>query len=359
MSSLDKYRNMIDAIDDKILDLLNERAEHVKSVGMIKKGSNSPVWVPSRESSIYERLTERNKGRAFPTSAIRPIFREIISASLSLEDHLKIGYLGPEGTFSNLAALKQFGSSAKLMPTDKIADVFMGVERGWYNYGIIPIENSVEGVVNYSIDLFVDSDVNIVGEILVEINHNLLSMTGDKNDIKSIYSHPQALAQCRDYIDKNFGKGIVIHEIESTSKAAVMAQEDKSIAAIGSKLCEVIYNLKVVERSIQDSSSNLTRFLIIGKDFVKPTSDDKTSIMFSVMHKSGTLYSALEVFNVASINMSKIESRPSKRIAWEYLFFVDIDGHRDDSKIQDVIDKLKSKLPLVKILGSYPKGILE
>ncbi len=358
MSSLDKYRNMIDAIDDKILDLLNERAEHVKSVGNIKKGSNSPVWVPSRESSIYERLTERNKGRAFPTSAIRPIFREIISASLSLEDHLKIGYLGPEGTFSNLAALKHFGSSAKLMPTDKIADVFQGVERGWYNYGIIPIENSVEGVVNHSIDLFVESDVNIVGEILVEINHNLLSMTGDKNDIKSIYSHPQALAQCRDYIDKNF-PNVDIHEIDSTSKAALKAQGDKSVVAIGSKLCEVIYNLKVVERSIQDSSSNLTRFLIIGKDQVEPTSDDKTSMMFSVMHESGTLYSALEVFNSASINMSKIESRPSKRIAWEYLFFVDIDGHRNDSKICEVIDKLKSKLPLVKILGSYPKGILE
>ncbi len=358
MSSLDKYRNMIDAIDDKILDLLNERAEHVKSVGNIKKDSNSPVWVPSRESSIYERLTERNKGRAFPTSAIRPIFREIISASLSLEDHLKIGYLGPEGTFSNLAGLKHFGSSAKLIPTDKIVDVFTGVERGWYNYGIIPIENSVEGVVNHSIDLLVDSDVNIVGEILVEINHNLLSMTGDKSDIKSIYSHPQALAQCRDYIDKNF-PDIDIHEIDSTSKAALKSQGDKSIAAIGSKLCEVIYNLKVVERSIQDSSSNLTRFLIIGKDLVKPTSDDKTSMMFSVMHKSGTLYSALEVFNEASINMSKIESRPSKRIAWEYLFFVDIDGHRDDSKIQEVIDKLRSKLPLVKILGSYPKGILE
>lgn len=358
MSSLDKYRNMIDEIDDKILDLLNERAEHVKSVGIIKKGSNSPVWVPSRESSIYERLTERNKGREFPTSAIRPIFREIISASLSLEDILKIGYLGPEGTFSNLAALKHFGSSAKLMPTDKIVDVFMGVERGWYNYGIIPIENSVEGVVNHSIDLLVDSDVNIVGEILVEINHNLLSTTGDKNDIKSIYSHPQALAQCRDYIDKNFSN-VVIHEIDSTSKAALKAQGDKTIAAIGSKLCEVIYNLKVVERSIQDSSSNLTRFLIIGKDMVAPTSDDKTSMMFSVQHKSGTLYSALEVFNEVGINMSKIESRPSKRIAWEYLFFVDIDGHRDDSKVCEVIDKLKSKLPLVKILGSYPKGILE
>lgn len=358
MSSLDKYRNMIDAIDDKILDLLNERAEHVKSVGAIKKGSNSPVWVPSRESSIYERLTERNKGRSFPTSAIRPIFREIISASLSLEDHLKIGYLGPEGTFSNLAALKHFGSSAKLMPTDKIADVFRGVERGWYNYGIIPIENSVEGVVNHSIDLFADSDVNIVGEILVEINHNLLSMTGDKNDIESIYSHSQALAQCRDYIDKNF-QNIKIYEIDSTSKAAVMAQGDKSIAAIGSKLCEVIYNLKVVERSIQDSSSNITRFLIIGKDMVAPTSDDKTSMMFSVQHKSGTLYSALEVFDEVGINMSKIESRPSKRIAWEYLFFVDIDGHRDDSKVREVIDKLKSRLPLVKILGSYPKGVLE
>ncbi len=358
MSSLDKYRNMIDEIDDKILDLLNERAEHVKSVGVIKKGSNSPVWVPSRESSIYERLIERNKGREFPTSAIRPIFREIISASLSLEDHLKIGYLGPEGTFSNLAALRHFGSSAKLIPSDKILDVFTGVERGWYHYGIIPIENSVEGVVNHSIDLLVDSDVNIVGEILIEINHNLLSITGDKSNIESIYSHPQALAQCRDYIDKNFPNA-KRYEVESTSKAALKAIEDNTIAAIGSKLCEVIYNLKVVEGSIQDSSSNITRFLIIGKDMIEPTSDDKTSMMFSVQHRSGTLYKALEVFDEVGINMSKIESRPSKRIAWEYLFFVDIDGHRDDSKISEVIEKLKSRLPLVKILGSYPKGILE
>jgi len=353
--SLDKYREAIDNIDDEILDLLNKRAEHVKSIGEIKKSSNSSIWVPSRELSIYERLIKNNEGRLFPTSAIKPIFREIISASLALEKELKIGYLGPTGTYSNLAAIKHFGSAATFVPTDNISDIFHGVKKSWFDYGIVPIENSIEGVINHTIDMFIDLDINIVGERYVEINHNLLSQTGDIKDIKSICSHPQALAQCRRYLSSKF-VGIPIYETQSTAAAAKKAEEDISIAAIGSELSGIIYNLKAVDKSIQDMSSNHTRFLIIGRDSISKTGEDKTSLMFAVNNTAGSLYKALELLYKQNINMTKIESRPSKRKIWEYIFYVDLDGHKDDDNLKTTISEFSKKLPLFKVLGSYPKG---
>ncbi len=354
MSELSFYRQKIDEIDEEILRLLNERAKHVIAVGEIKKKNNAPIWVPSREQAIYERLKNLNTG-PFPTSCIKSVYREIISASVALEEVQKIAYLGPEGTFTNLAGIKHFGLSAKLVPVRTIPEVFEGVDKGRFVCGVIPVENSLEGVVNHTLDMFMNTNLVIMGEIYVEIVQNLMSRTGNINDIKAIYSHPNAIGQCRSWLSKNL-PDIPVYESESTAKASEMAKSDESIAAIGSEMAEIVYNLKVIEKGIEDGLGNFTRFLIIGKNHIKPTGNDKTSIMFAVSHTSGALYKAIEVFSKGNINMTKLESRPSKIKAWEYLFYTDIDGHKDSDDVKKVLKDFENTVPLMKILGSYPKG---
>ena len=354
MEELSFYREKIDEIDAEILRLLNERAKHVISVGEIKKKNGSPLWVPARELAIFERLKNINTG-PLPVSAIKPIFREIISASLSLEEVQKVAYLGPEGTFTNLAGIKHFGLSAKLIPVRTIPEVFEGVDKGRFACGIIPVENSLEGVVNHTLDMFMNSGLVIMGEIYVEIIQNLMSLTGRMEDISAVYSHPNAIGQCRQWLSKHI-PDIPVFEIESTARAAEMAKNDETIAAIGSETAEIVYNLKVIERGIEDGIGNFTRFLIIGKTPTDPTGKDKTSLMFAVSHTSGALYRALEVFSRGGINMTKLESRPSKIKAWEYLFYTDIEGHKDAEPIKSVLAEFGKNVPLMKILGSYPKG---
>jgi chorismate mutase/prephenate dehydratase len=354
MKRLEELRQQIDHIDDKILDLLNKRAECVIEVGKIKQKANRPLYVPSREKAIYNRLMKNNPG-PFPSEALRSVFREIISASLSLEEVQKVSYLGPEGTFTHLAAIKQFGLSSKMISARSIPEVFEDVEKKRADYGVIPIENSLEGVVNHTLDMFMDSDLNICGEIFIEVNHNLMNKTGLAEDIKRIYSHPHAIAQCRNWLNKNMPH-IQIFEVESTAKAAEIASKDASSAAIGSEMAEIVYSLKVVNRGIEDFSSNFTRFLIIGDVKPEKTGSDKTSIVFSVTHEAGSLYAALKSFAKAGINMTKIESRPSKLKTWEYVFYVDVDGHISDEKIKQAIDNFASNVSFFKILGSYPKG---
>ncbi|MEW6107870.1 MAG: prephenate dehydratase [Nitrospirota bacterium] len=354
MGELDKFRGKIDEIDDEILDLLNQRAKTVLEIANIKRNEKVKFYSPERERQILERLTARNKG-PFPNSALKPLYREILSASLSLEEPLKVSCLGPLATFSHLAALMHFGSSADFMPLESIKRVFESVDKGDAEYGVVPIENSTEGVVSYTLDMFMDYDLKVSAEIMLEVSHNLLSKTGDRTKIKKIFSLPMATAQCRRWIESNM-PGIPVLESTSTAKAAEQASNDEEAAAIASELAAKIYDLYFVEKNIEDNRHNVTRFLVISKEIPPRTGNDKTSIMFSIKDRPGALYDILLPFKKAKINLTKIESRPSKRKAWEYIFFVDMEGHIEDKKLKKAIESLKEGCLYLKVLGSYPQG---
>lgn len=349
---LERLRKEIDSIDQKILELLNKRAEIAIEIAKVKREKNLKFHSPEREREILERITALNKG-PFPNDALKVIFREIISASLSLEEPVKVAYLGPEGTFTNLAALRHFGSSALYIPVDSIKAVFDSTLSGRVNYGVVPVENSNEGVVSYTLDMFMDYDLKIAAEVMLEVSHNLLSLSGDKSKVKIIYSHPQATAQCRTWLETNM-PDIPIVEATSTASAAEFASKDEDAAAIASELAAKIYGLKYIEKHIEDNKNNYTRFLVISKDYPSKTGKDKTSILFSVKNKPGALYDVLLPFKKSKINLTKIESRPSRRKAWEYIFFVDMEGHIEDKKVRKVIDSMKDNCLYLKHLGSYP-----
>ena len=357
MSELDNLRKKIDKLDDEMVELLNRRSRIVLDVGNIKRSQKVKFYKPDRERQILERLASHNKG-PFPNDALKAIYREILSASVSLEEPLKVTCLGPLATFTHLAALRHFGSSASFVPVDSIKMFFENVETGKAEYGVVPIENSNEGVVSYTLDMFMDSDLKVVAEIILEVAHNLLSKQPDKTKIKKIYSHPQALAQCRGWLESNM-PGIPTKESTSTARAAELAARDKDSAAIASEVAARIYDLAILERNIEDNRHNVTRFLVISKDFPPKTGNDKTSIMFSIKDRPGSLYAILLPFKRARINLTKIESRPSKRKAWEYIFFVDMEGHVEDKKVMRAIEQLKEGCLYLKILGSYPQGSIQ
>lgn len=354
MTELDKLREKIDDIDLKILKLLNKRTKIVLNIRKAKKDKHLNIHSPEREREILERLKNLNPG-PFPNDVLKSIYREIFSASLSLEQPLKVAYLGPSATFTHLAARRQFGSSTEYLSESTIKAVFEAVIRDKAQYGVVPIENSTEGVVNYTLDMFIDSDLKIAFEIMLEITHNLLSKTGRRADIKKIYSYPQATAQCRGWLEENF-PGIPIIEELSTAAAAKRVVKDTSAAAVASELAATIYKLKFVEKGIEDYKNNYTRFLVIAKDSPPKTGKDKTSIMFSIKDKPGALYSILRPFAKHKINLTNIESRPSKRRAWEYIFFVDMEGHIEDTIVKKAIDEVKKECLYLKILGSYPSA---
>jgi chorismate mutase/prephenate dehydratase len=354
MKELERLRKKIDGIDEEILKALNKRAGIVLEVARIKKNARAKFYSPRREREIIDRLRKLNKG-PFPNDAIKPIFREIMSASLSLEEPLSVACLGPLATFTHLAALRHFGSSASFIPLNSIKSVFEAVDAGKAEYGVVPIENSNEGVVNYTLDMFMDYDLKINAEVMLEISHNLLSKSGDMKKVKKIYSHPQPAAQCRGWLEANM-PNVPLLECASTAKAAETASSDNSAAAIASELAAKIYNLHFIERHIEDSRSNVTRFLVISEESPSKTGRDKTSIMFSVKDRPGALYDILTPYRQAKINLTKIESRPSKRKAWEYIFFIDMEGHIDDRKVKKAINEMKDGCLFVKILGSYPCG---
>ncbi len=353
MEKLKRLREQIDRIDEEILKLLNRRAEVVLDVAKVKRDRDVGFYSPEREREILERLQKMNPG-PFPNDALRVIFREILSASLSLEEPLKVACLGPLATFTHLAALRHFGSSARFIPVNSIKDVFESVQEGKAEYGVVPIENSNEGVITYTLDMFMDFDLKISAEIMLEINHNLLSLSGDIRKIKKVYSHPQALAQCRRWVERNL-PNVTIVDTTSTAKAAELAAGDAEGAAIASELAAKIYDLKFVERHIEDSKKNYTRFLVISRDFPGPTGKDKTSIMLSIKDKPGALYEALSPFKKGRINLTKIESRPSRRKAWEYIFFIDMEGHVEDRRLRKALKEVEKACLYLKVLGSYPR----
>ena len=351
---LSDYRKEIDRIDDEILLLLNERSKSVIEIGKLKKerDAGANLHTPGREAAIIERLTKQNTG-PFPTDAIQSVYREIMSASLSLEGPQKVAYLGPRATFTHMACMQKFGSSAQYVPVHSIKDVFSEVERGRANFGVVPIENTTEGVVNHTLDMFIDSNLLIYGEVLQEVSHHLLSKSGLLDDVKKIYSHPHAIAQCRNWLETNLPH-VPVSEVASTARAAELCMDEPSSAAIASELAGQLYGLKVIKARIEDNLNNFTRFLVLSQKPPERTGKDKTSLMLSVKDKVGALYDLLRPFASHGLNMTKIESRPSRRKAWEYIFFVDVEGHIEEERVKKAVEEITPRCLFLKILGSYP-----
>jgi chorismate mutase / prephenate dehydratase len=351
--NLDDIRNQIDTVDKNLLDLLSHRADLVHEVGLVKKRDGLEIYAPEREEALLRRLLTVNAGR-LPEKSIRAIYREIMSAALALEDNLTISYLGPEGTWTHQAAIKKFGHSLNYSAQPNFSDVFDQVARRTASYGVVPIENSTEGAVNHTLDLFVDSQLQICAQILLRIENGLMAVI-PREEIKTLYSHPQVFGQCRNWILKNFPHADLV-EVSSTTKAAQIAhdQAGQGAAALGGPLAAEMYGLTLLEECIQDRATNTTRFLVIGEKACPPTGNDRTSILFVIHDRPGSLVKALQAFDQFHINMSKIESRPSKRKDWEYIFYVDLAGHCDDQKVAEALDELSNHCSLVKLLGSYP-----
>ncbi|MFH2060404.1 MAG: prephenate dehydratase [Pseudomonadota bacterium] len=349
---LSSLRNQIDAIDSKILDLINQRLDIGKQVGCIKAETGSKILDRSRETKVIENLFKLNHGPA-SKELLQYVFNVIIAATREIQRPKTISFLGPQATYSHIAALNHFQHSGLFIEHPNLYEVFRQVDRNESHFGVVPIENSTEGAVNHTLDLFTEFNLNICAEHYEPVSHDLLSLTGEAKDVKTIISHPQPIAQCRTWIRNKFGHAKII-EASSTSKAALLASEDKHIAAIASKQAAHLYGLQAIESKIEDRSGNITRFLVIGKEPPKRTGNDKTSIMFATPHVPGALFKALEPIDRAGLNMLKLESRPTHHQNWSYYFFVDIAGHHTDEIVSKTIEELKNYALSLKILGSYP-----
>lgn len=351
--TLKRLRKKIDSIDSSIVTLLNRRADISKKIGLFKQSKSLQVYAPDRESEIYAKVARENRG-PLPDASLRSVYKEIMSGTLALEGPMSVAYLGPPATFTHQAALTKFGSSINYIDCSTITEVFREVENGRAAYGVVPIENSIEGAVNHTLDMFVDSDLKVCSEIYLEINHNLLGK-GRLKDVKTIYSNPQVFGQCRSWIEKNIPRAELV-EVTSTTRAAETAAGKRGAAAIASLLAAKVYNLNVLARSIEDSAHNVTRFLVISADTnPRPTPRDRTSIVFSVKDRVGALHDILVPFKKNRVNLTKIESRPSKIRPWQYYFFVDMEGHIEDPRVEKAMEALKKGCTYLKILGSYPR----
>lgn len=349
--NIDKLRKIIDEVDEKILNLLNQRAKTAVAIGKQKQKMRLKTHDRLREEKILKELVLKNKGPLSKKMVIA-VYREILSACRSLQSSIKVAYLGPKASNTYLAARKRFGSSVDFIPVSTIFDVFREVEKDKVHFGLVPVENSTEGMVSYTLDMFFNSELKISGEVSLPITHNLLAK-GFKKEIKRVYSNPQALAQCRTWISNNLSS-VQFIEISSTAEAAKMASQSKQNGAIANELAAEVYNLNILEPHIENSETNLTRFLVISKDFSEKCEKMKTSIMVFVKDEPGSLYNMLEVFKRHNINLTKIESRPSKQKAWEYIFFIDCEGYWKDKEVKLALKELERKSISLKVLGSYP-----
>jgi chorismate mutase/prephenate dehydratase len=351
--NLPEHRKAIDKLDAQIVRLLNERTKHVLAIGAIKIKAGEEIYAPHRELAVFARVGKQNAG-PITNESLRAIYREIMSSALSLEKTLTIAYLGPEATFTHQAAIKRFGASLNYAAQKTISDVFAEVSKNRADYGVVPVENSTEGVVTHTLDMFVDSDLKIVSQIVLRVQQCLMSNT-PRRRIKKLYVHPQSLAQCRGWIHTQLPRAELI-ETSSNARSAELAAREPGAAAIGGMLAAEKYGLDVLERDIQDNAANATRFLVLGRQCSPPTGGDRTSLMVSMSDKVGALHHALAAFRRYRINLTKIESRPSKRKAWEYFFFIDCDGHVADARVAKAVALLSKECNYVKVLGSYPKA---
>lgn len=359
---LRQLRDRIDSIDEQIGQLISERASCAQEVAEVKKSQNPEqqglsFYRPEREAQVLRKAMERNAGPLSNEEMAR-LFREIMSACLALEQPIKVAYLGPEGTFTQQAALKHFGHSALALPFSAIDEVFREVEAGAVNYGVVPVENSTEGVVNHTLDNFMTSNLQICGEVELRIHQNLLiSDVTSVNDITRIYSHAQSLAQCRKWLDAHYPKAERI-AVSSNSEAAKRLKGEWNAAAIAGSMAAELYGLKILAEKIEDEPDNSTRFLIIGTQKIPPSGADKTSLVVAMRNEPGALHNLLEPFHRCGIDLTRVESRPSRTGAWTYVFFIDFSGHAQNPEVEKVLKEVASRAADVKLLGSYPKAVL-
>jgi len=357
-AELEDLRTRIDDVDARLLALISERAILAAEVARVKGQhlDNNGFYRPEREAQVLRSIIEKNEG-PLSEEEIARLFREIMSACLALEQVLNIAYLGPEGTFTQSAALKHFGHSVKTTALASIDQVFREVESGACQYGVVPVENSIEGVVNHTLDMLINSALLICGEVELRIHHNLLSNEDDIKKVNKIYSHQQSLAQCRGWLDTQLLQAERI-AVNSNAEAARLASEEISTAAIAGEIASDYYNLPILVSNIEDEPDNTTRFLVIGRHDTLPSGTDKTSLLFSTPNKSGALHDMLACFAENNVSMTRIESRPSRQSMWDYVFFVDVEGHAKDEQVAAALEKLKENAAMVKLLGSYPQAVL-
>lgn len=355
---LTTLRERIDELDARIEALISERAQCAVDVAKAKQaaGENGDFYRAEREAEILRRVMERNRGPLSNEEMAR-LFREIMSACLALEERMSIAFLGPEGTFTQAAALKHFGHSVLTTPLATIDEIFREVESGAAHYGVVPVENSTEGVITHTLDRFVNSTLNICGEVQLRIHHFLLGKGERLEEVVRVYSHRQSLAQCHRWLDRHL-PGVEQIDVSSNAEAARRAAAEPGAVAIAGETAGEIYGLTPMARNIEDEPENTTRFLVIGRRSPAPTGQDKTSFLISTENKPGALYRLLEPLNRHGISMTRIESRPSRRGTWDYIFFVDIEGHAEDEQVAAALGQLESDANLFKILGSYPKAVL-
>lgn len=351
---LEQIRHEIDAVDEKLVDLLNRRARLAMDVAEVKKQENDApqLYRPERESRVMDRVKALNNG-PLPDDEMSRLLREIMSACLALETPLTIACLGPEGTFTEAAALKHFGQSVGLSLQVGIDQVFREVEAGVCQYGVVPIENSIEGAVNQTLDMLLASDLKVCGEVELRVHQHLLSHSQNVEDIETVYSHDQSLAQCRRWLDANLPDARRI-PMPSNAEAALNAGKDRKSAAVAGDRAATIYRLPILKRNIEDDPENTTRFLVLGGESVAASGNDKTSVLFAMPSRPGALMNMLACFADHNVNMMKIESRPSRQGMWEYVFFVDIAGHADDEPVARALSDLGDRVAMMKLLGSYP-----
>ena len=357
-NSLNSLRDQIDGVDRQLLELISERAKLAQQVAQVKSelGDGSMYYRPDREASVIKRVLEHNQGPLSDEEMAR-LIREVMSACLALEQQLQVAFLGPSGTFTEEAAYKHFGHSIQTLATTSIDDVFREVESDNANYGVVPIENSTQGIVNSTLDMFLESELSIVGEVELRVHQHLLSNAQQMSDISVLYSHQQSLAQCKKWLETHL-PGIKRVPVSSNADAAKRAAAEKNAAAIASETAAAVYDLAIQYKNIEDSPDNTTRFLIIGKQEVGLTGDDKTTLLISARNKPGALYNLLQPLAKNNVSMTRIESRPSHCVNWEYVFFLDLEGHLKNDTIHNCIAELKAEADLLKVLGSYPRAAL-
>ncbi len=351
-------RDRIDSVDAQIQQLISERAALAQEVAHIKLAQDGdPIFYrPEREAEVLRKVMERNQG-PLPAEEMARLFREIMSACLALEQPMTIAFLGPEGTFTQAAALKHFGHSVRTVPLPAIDDVFREVESFQANYAVVPVENSTGGVVTHTLDRMVSSPLKICGEVTLRIHQQLMGGMGRLDQIRRVYSHPQSLAQCRKWLDTHLAQAERV-EVASNAEAARLAAGEEGAAAIGPEAAAEIYAVEILARNIEDYPDNTTRFLVLGYGDVPATGSDKSSLLFASRNKPGALFHLLEPFARAGVSLSRIESRPSRQAVWEYVFFVDVEGHLQDETVAQAVEALEREAQLFKVLGSYPKAVL-
>lgn len=350
---MDALRSRIDQLDEQIQKLIAERAACAKAIAECKKQAGDTVFYrPEREAQILRKVMERDCGLLRPKDMAR-VFREIMSACLAVEQPLSVAYLGPEGTYTQEAAFKHFGHAVTASPCTSVADVFREVETGRVHYGVVPVENSTEGSVSQTLDMFLQSPVRICGEVELRVRHQLLSMAADIKEVKAVYAHPQALAQCREWMEQHLA-GVEKIATSSNAEAARRVAQQRDAAAIASDTAAEIYGLQILRGDIEDSALNTTRFLVLSMSSPPPSGRDKTSLLVATGNQPGALHRALSPFAKYQLSMTRIQSRPSRRAMWDYVFFIDVEGHAEDKSVKDALDELRPVVSSLTVLGAYP-----